>query len=83
MLCFPVMHPWYLLWALVPLAAWASSMRFRIPVVAVSAVLACFTLPPGAGLPPFVTAQAWVATVVIALVLLVALFRWPGLLRYR
>ena len=81
--CFPVMHPWYLLWALIPLAAWASSLRFRVPVVAASAVLACFTLPPGAGLPPFVTAQAWAATVVSVLVLLLALFLWPGLLRYR
>ncbi|MCD2261834.1 polyprenol phosphomannose-dependent alpha 1,6 mannosyltransferase MptB [Dietzia aurantiaca] len=82
-LCFPVVHPWYVLWALVPLAAWASRMEFRIPVVAVSAVLACFTLPPGAGLPPFVTVQAWAATVVTVLIVLVALFRWPGLLRYR
>lgn len=82
-LCFPVVQPWYVLWALVPLAAWASRVEFRLPVVAVSAVLACFTLPPGAGLPPFVTAQAWAATVVVIAVLLVALFRWPGLLRYR
>ncbi|MGW8591093.1 polyprenol phosphomannose-dependent alpha 1,6 mannosyltransferase MptB [Dietzia sp. NPDC055340] len=82
-LCFPVVHPWYVLWALVPLAAWASRVEFRIPVVAVSAVLACFTLPPGAGLPPFVTVQAWAATVVTVLIVLVALFRWPGLLRYR
>ncbi len=82
-LCFPVVHPWYVLWALVPLSAWASRLEFRIPVVAVSAVLACFTLPPGAGLPPFVTVQAWVATVVAVLILLLALFRWPGLLRYR
>ena len=82
-LCFPVVHPWYVLWALVPLAAWASRVEFRIPVVAVSAVLACFTLPPGAGLPPFVTVQAWAATVVAVAILLVALFRWPGLLRYR
>lgn len=82
-LCFPVVHPWYILWALVPLAAWASRWEFRVPVVAVSAVLACFTLPPGAGLPPFVTVQAWVATVVIVAALLIALFRWPGLLRFR
>ena len=82
-LCFPVVHPWYVLWALVPLAAWASRWEFRAPVVAVSAVLACFTLPPGAGLPPFVTVQAWAATVVTVGILLVALFRWPGLLRYR
>ncbi|AWH92124.1 hypothetical protein A6035_08040 [Dietzia lutea] len=82
-LCFPVVHPWYILWALVPLAAWASRWEFRVPVVAVSAVLACFTLPPGAGLPPFVTVQAWAATVVIVAALLIALFRWPGLLRYR
>lgn len=79
--CFPVVHPWYVLWALVPLAAWASRVEFRIPVVAVSAVLACFTLPPGAGLPPFVTIQAWAATIVAVLLLLFLLFRWPGLLR--
>jgi len=65
------------------LAAWASRVEFRLPVVAVSAVLACFTLPPGAGLPPFVTVQAWAATVAVVAVLLVALFRWPGLLRFR
>lgn len=82
-LCFPVVQPWYLLWALIPLAAWASRVEFRLPVVAVSAVLACFTLPPGAGLPPFVTAQAWAATVVAAMIVLVALYRWPGLLRIR
>lgn len=82
-LCFPVVQPWYVLWALVPLAAWASRVEFRLPVVAVSAVLACFTLPPGAGLPPFVTVQAWAATVAVVAVLLVALFRWPGLLRFR
>lgn len=82
-LCFPVVHPWYVLWALIPLAAWASRVEFRLPVVAVSAVLACFTLPPGAGLPPFVTVQAWAATIVIAAVLLVAFYRWPGLLRFR
>lgn len=82
-LCFPVVQPWYVLWALVPLAAWASRVEFRIPVVAVSAILACFTLPPGAGLPPFVTVQAWAATVVAVLLFLFALFRWPGLLRYR
>ena len=82
-LCFPVVQPWYVLWALVPLAAWASRVEFRIPVVAVSAILACFTLPPGAGLPPFVTVQAWAAAVASVLVLLVLLFRWPGLLRYR
>ncbi len=82
-LCFPVVHPWYVLWALVPLAAWASRVEFRIPVVVVSAVLACFTLPPGAGLPPFVTVQAWAATVVAVAIVIVALFRWPGLLRYR
>ena len=82
-LCFPVVQPWYVLWALVPLAAWATRVEFRIPVVAVSAILACFTLPPGAGLPPFVTVQAWAAAVASVLVLLVLLFRWPGLLRYR
>jgi len=58
-------------------------MEFRRPVVLVSAVLACFTLPPGAGLPPFVTVQAWAATVVAVGIVVVAMFRWPGLLRFR
>ena len=81
--CFPVVQPWYVLWALVPLAAWASSLSFRVPVIVASAFLACFTLPPGAGLAPFVTVQSWVATVVVVGLLLAAVAWRSGALRRR
>ena len=32
-LLFPVVQPWYLLWAIIPLAAWATRPRFRIAVI--------------------------------------------------
>ena len=30
-LLFPVVQPWYLLWAIIPLAAWATRPLFRSP----------------------------------------------------
>lgn len=49
---FPVVQPWYMLWAIVPLAAWANRMFFRTAVVAYSAVFSFLVLPRGLGLPP-------------------------------
>ena len=39
---FPVVQPWYLLWAIIPLAAWATRPRFRIAVVVVTLVVGIF-----------------------------------------
>ncbi|MFC4126978.1 polyprenol phosphomannose-dependent alpha 1,6 mannosyltransferase MptB [Nocardia rhizosphaerae] len=47
-LLFPVVQPWYLLWAIVPLAAWATQPVFRIPAVAFSAVVSLLVMPRGA-----------------------------------
>ncbi|MEV0335402.1 polyprenol phosphomannose-dependent alpha 1,6 mannosyltransferase MptB [Nocardia sp. NPDC050717] len=47
-LLFPVVQPWYLLWAIVPLAAWATQPVFRIPAVAFSAVVSMLVMPRGA-----------------------------------
>lgn len=80
-LMFPVVQPWYALWAMVPLAAWVSAWRFRLLVVGYSALLACFVLPPGYGPPPSVTIGAWIAAVtVLAIGLLLTAWR-PGYLR--
>lgn len=48
---FPVVHPWYMLWAIVPLAAWANRLFFRTCVVAYSAAFSFFVLPRGLALP--------------------------------
>ena len=49
---FPVVHPWYMLWAILPLAAWANQMLFRVAVVAYSAFFSFTVLPRGLALPP-------------------------------
>lgn len=67
-LLFPVVHPWYLLWAAIPLAAWASAPLYRRLAVAVSAVIALLLMPNGAYFPPFVILQAALAAVVAAAV---------------
>ncbi|NLG55727.1 MAG: polyprenol phosphomannose-dependent alpha 1,6 mannosyltransferase MptB, partial [Rhodococcus sp.] len=71
-LLFPVVQPWYLLWAVIPLAAWANAPAFRIPAVAFSAVVSVILMPNGGEYPPFVIVQAAIATVFMAGVLIVA-----------
>jgi alpha-1,6-mannosyltransferase len=43
----PVVHPWYLLWAAIPLAASASHSAFRVTATVASAVLAVVVAPTG------------------------------------
>lgn len=49
---FPVVHPWYMLWAILPLAAWANRFLFRVAVVAYSTFFSFTVLPRGLALPP-------------------------------
>ena len=42
MLLFPVVQPWYLLWAIIPLAAWATRPRFRIAAIAGTLIVGIF-----------------------------------------
>ncbi|RCW40414.1 alpha-1,6-mannosyltransferase [Halopolyspora algeriensis] len=44
----PVLHPWYLLWALPPLALSTGNNRFRIAAAAISAFVALVVPPTGA-----------------------------------
>jgi alpha-1,6-mannosyltransferase len=41
-LLFPVVQPWYLLWAIIPLAAWATRPRFRGATIAITLVVGIF-----------------------------------------
>ena len=41
-LFFPVVQPWYLLWAIVPLATWATRPGFRGTTIALSLIVAIF-----------------------------------------
>ncbi|APT90744.1 alpha 1,6 mannopyranosyltransferase [Corynebacterium sphenisci DSM 44792] len=58
-LLFPVVHPWYLLWALVPLSGWADRPGFRVAVVAYSTFFSFAVLPRGLGLPPMTVLQIY------------------------
>ncbi|WP_284522912.1 polyprenol phosphomannose-dependent alpha 1,6 mannosyltransferase MptB [Corynebacterium aquatimens] len=49
---FPVVQPWYPLWAIVPLAAWATRPATRAGLAAYSAVLCFVVLPTGTGMIP-------------------------------
>jgi len=70
----PVLHPWYLLWAFVPLAASVANPRIRGFAVAVCAIVALLVPPTGADFS-FRTYQlpmAITAAVLLALVPLIA-----------
>ncbi|BCI53106.1 putative alpha-(1-_6)-mannopyranosyltransferase [Mycolicibacterium litorale] len=41
-LLFPVVQPWYLLWAIIPLAAWATRPGFRGATIAVTLIVGIF-----------------------------------------
>jgi alpha-1,6-mannosyltransferase len=41
-LLFPVVQPWYLLWAIIPLACWATRPGFRIAAIVVTLIVGIF-----------------------------------------
>ncbi|WP_225727476.1 MULTISPECIES: polyprenol phosphomannose-dependent alpha 1,6 mannosyltransferase MptB [unclassified Nocardia] len=70
-LLFPVVQPWYLLWAIVPLAAWATKPAFRVPAIAFSAVVSVILMPRGADLAVFQIVGAAIATVIVSVLFIV------------
>ena len=74
-LLFPVVQPWYLLWAIIPLAAWATRPAFRTTTIVVTLVVGIFG--PTANGDRFALFQIIDATVAstIIVVLLIALTR--------
>lgn len=73
----PVVHPWYLLWAAIPLAATRGLPRYRRAALAASAVLALLVPPTGADFQfrAFQLPLAIVAGIGILLVVLLVLRR--------
>ncbi len=66
----PVIQPWYLLWAIVPLAASTPDPRYRKVSVWLTVVFSLTIMPNGTAIPPFVIIQAvTVSTLVVAGVL--------------
>jgi alpha-1,6-mannosyltransferase len=67
-LLFPVVQPWYLLWAIIPLAAWATRPSFRIATISVTLVVGIFG--PTANGDRFALFQIVDATLASALIVL-------------
>ncbi|VDR40349.1 carotene biosynthesis associated membrane protein [Tsukamurella paurometabola] len=76
-LLFPVVQPWYLLWAIVPLAAWATAPGFRLAAVIVSSVISVMLMPNGGEIEPYVIAKAGMSTVVIVALAVYLAFELP------
>ncbi|WP_043451344.1 polyprenol phosphomannose-dependent alpha 1,6 mannosyltransferase MptB [Jongsikchunia kroppenstedtii] len=64
-LFYPFVQPWYLLWALIPLAAWATGRWFRIISIAISAIISLAVLPTAAATRGYQISEALVAAVPI------------------
>ncbi len=68
-LLFPVVQPWYLLWAIIPLAAWATRPGFRAAAIAATLVVGIFG--PTANGDRFALFQIVLATLASAVIVLV------------
>ena len=78
-LLFPVVQPWYLLWAIIPLAAWATRPGFRIAAIAVTLIVGIFgPTANGDRFALFQIVDATVAsTLIVLLMIAVTLNRLP------
>ncbi|PRC45719.1 hypothetical protein C6A85_93735, partial [Mycobacterium sp. ITM-2017-0098] len=76
LLLFPVVQPWYVLWAIIPLAAWATKPRFRMAAIVFTLVVGIFgPTANGDRFALFQIALATLASTVILLLLLALTFR--------
>lgn len=80
---FPVVHPWYLLWAIVPLAAWANRAVFHLLVTIYCVIVSFLTLPRGMALPPEVVTGIYLQALLTALVLCAVFWVIHYLFRHR
>jgi alpha-1,6-mannosyltransferase len=78
-LLFPVVQPWYVLWAVIPLAAWATRPAFRTTTIVVTLVVGIFG--PTANGDRFTVFQILLATgassVIVALLIAMTYNRLP------
>ncbi|MDQ2848182.1 MAG: polyprenol phosphomannose-dependent alpha 1,6 mannosyltransferase MptB [Actinomycetota bacterium] len=64
----PVIQPWYLLWAVLPLAASTANSRFRTGAVWFTAAYSLLIMPNGGTIPPFtIIAAVTIAAIVAAI----------------
>ena len=79
-LLFPVVQPWYLLWAIIPLAAWATRPRFRTAAIVVTLVVGHFRAHrqrrPVRVVPDPAT-RPLASTVIVALLIALTYYRLP------
>lgn len=74
-LLFPVVQPWYLLWAIIPLAAWATRPRFRIAAIGVTFVVGVFgPTANGDRFALFQIVDATIASTIIMVLLIAATY---------
>jgi alpha-1,6-mannosyltransferase len=74
-LLFPVVQPWYLLWAIIPLAAWATRPGFRTATIIVTLVVGIFgPTANGDRFALFQIVDATVASTIAVLALIAATY---------
>lgn len=82
-LLFPVVQPWYLLWAIIPLATWATRPGFRGTTIAITLIVGIFgPTANGDRFTLFQIVMATLASAVIVAVLIALTWRrmpWRGL----
>jgi alpha-1,6-mannosyltransferase len=82
-LLFPVVQPWYLLWAIIPLAAWATRTGFREAAIVVTIVVGIFgPTANGDRFALFQIVDATAASTIIVVVLIALTYTrlpWPRL----
>ncbi|MCG5433573.1 polyprenol phosphomannose-dependent alpha 1,6 mannosyltransferase MptB [Mycobacterium sp. MYCO198283] len=73
---FPVVQPWYLLWAIIPLAAWATRPAFRSATIVVTIIIGVFgPTANGDRFALFQIAFATLASTVAVAILMAATWR--------
>ncbi|ETW23632.1 polyprenol phosphomannose-dependent alpha 1,6 mannosyltransferase MptB [Mycobacterium gastri] len=81
-LLFPVVQPWYLLWAIIPMAAWATRTGFRVAAIVVTLIVGIFgPTANGDRFALFQIIDATLASAIIVLVLIALTYHrlpWQG-----
>ena len=80
---FPVVHPWYPLWGIMPLAAWANRTFFRAGVAVYSAIFSFLVLPRGLALAPATVTLIYSMALLAAITIGVLVIAWFKLRRPR
>jgi alpha-1,6-mannosyltransferase len=71
---FPFVQAWYLLWAIIPLAAWATTRWFRLGTVIISGIMSVVVMPTSSDTPPLTVAQGLATGVLMVGVAATAFF---------